>query len=114
MRKLTSHPVKGFHQNGRIWTLPRLGGEPEFVPVGIVAGFGQCAEVAHAGRRPKLAGPFEPALLLPARRLHRPAPNRPAALRPTPPAGRSTVAQACANTGKLASSRARPRARTGW
>ncbi len=43
-------------------------------PVMVATGFVQREEMAQAGLRPKLAGPFEAALLLPARTLHRPLP----------------------------------------
>ena len=50
----------------------------------IMTGFGERSEVTHPLGGPKLAGAFEPALLLPTRRFHRPRANRPAAPVPFP------------------------------
>ena len=49
------------------------------IPVMVAAGFVEREQVAQAGPGPKLSGPFEAALFLPARALHRAAPDRPAA-----------------------------------
>jgi len=56
-------------------------GLPELIPVMIAPGFVEREQVAQAGPRPKLAGALEAALLLPARALHRSAPDGPAASR---------------------------------
>src|SRR6185436_1040680 len=54
---------------------------PEWIPVVLLARFDEGVEVALASLGPELARPFEASLLLRARRLHRPAANRPAAPR---------------------------------
>jgi hypothetical protein len=54
---------------GRILTLPPLVGVPKFLPMIVVSGFCECAQVAHACWRPELSRTFEAALTLAASRF---------------------------------------------
>ncbi len=65
------------------------------MPLTVLPGFDEGAQMAQAVRRPKLATAFEPPLPLPTRRFHRPGTNRPATL------GSRTIIQASGMSGKI-------------